>query len=334
MNMDFGFNSQTSKLFPELIVLENTNVCNLRCIHCPIGNGWTDKSSYKASYMKWNIYKKIIDEISNYKIEQLIFSPAGENFIHPEFIDQLDYAKQKKINKITIITNGLTLDNRAIINKKKSNITNIEAILRNEPEVINISLDAAKKETYKKIRIGSDYHRVWSNVHRLINHRDKKNYKTKIMLNIIQQEENNDEVNLFKEYWGNLADRILVRPYLTNLGLTPNKTKDKLPKRWPCPQLWKRITINVHGNLRFCVVDWDDKSEIKSLEHFSIKEIWNGQKYDELRSFHLKGDFKSGQSICETCTDWKGMRWDWGYEKALEALRGDKKIPDMPTPLD
>ena len=132
--------------------------------------------------MKWNTYKKVIDEISEYEIQQLIFSPEGENLVHPQFIDQLNYAKRKKIERITIITNALTLDNKAIINNKKSNITNIDAILSNEPEVINISLDAAKKETYEKIRVGSDYHRVWSNVHRLINHRNKENLKTKIIL--------------------------------------------------------------------------------------------------------------------------------------------------------
>ena len=38
------------------------------------------------------------------------------------------------------------------------------------------------------------------------------------MLNIIEQKENNDEVELFKNYWGGVADRILVRPYLNNLG--------------------------------------------------------------------------------------------------------------------
>lgn len=334
MKTNYTFNSSESKKFPELIVLENTNVCNLRCIHCPIGNGWTETPHYRPQYMMWHVYKKIIDEISKFKIQQLIFSPEGENLVHPEFIDQLNYAKNNNIDKITIITNALTLDNNAIINKKKSNISNIEAILANEPEVINISLDAARKETYEKIRVGSDYHRVWSNVHRLINYRDKNKLKTKIMLNIIEQKENNDEVELFKEYWKNSVDRILVRPYLNNLGLTPNKSSRKLPKRWPCPQLWKRISINYKGDIRFCVVDWDDKSVLGNIENNSIEKIWNNKNYDKLRSCHLKGDFKTGQSICEKCTDWQGMRWDWGYEKALEALRGDSSIPETPSPLD
>ena len=332
--MNYNFKSDQEKEFPMLIVLENTNVCNLRCIHCPIGNGWTETPHYKPTYMKWKTYKMIIDEISKYQIQQLIFSPEGENLVHPQFIDQLNYAKKNGIEKITVITNGLTLDNRAIINNKKSEITNIEAILSNEPEVINISLDAAKKETYEKIRVGSDYHRVWSNIHRLINSRDKENLKTKIMLNIIEQKENNDEVELFKNYWGGLADRILVRPYLNNLGLTPNKSKDKIPERWPCPQLWKRVSINAKGDIRFCVVDWDDKSVMGNIEKNSIKSIWENQEYNNLRNCHLNGDFKSGQSICDGCTDWKGMRWDWGYEKALEALRGDQTIPETPSPLD
>lgn len=332
--MKYDFKSDLEKKFPMLVVLENTNVCNLRCIHCPIGNGWTETPHYKPKYMKWEIFKKIVDEIANYNIQQLIFSPEGENLVHPEFIDQLNYSKERGIKKITIITNALTLDNNAMIKGKKTTKTNFEAILENEPEVINISLDAAKKKTYEKIRVGSDYHRVWSNVHRLINHRNKKNYKTKIMLNIIEQEENNDEVELFKNYWKDEADRIIVRPYLNNLGLTPNKKKYNFTDRWPCPQLWKRVSINANGDIRFCVVDWDDKSALGNIKNISIKEIWQSEKYKKLRKCHVNNDFKSGQSICEKCTDWKGMRWDWGYEKALDALRGEKNIPDYPAPLD
>ena len=162
--MKYDFKSNSEKKFPMLIVLENTNVCNLRCIHCPIGNGWTETPHYKPTYMKWNTYKKVIDEISEYEIQQLIFSPEGENLVHPQFIDQLNYAKRKKIERIT------------------------------------------------------------------------------------------------------------------------------------------------------------------------IKSIWESQEYNDLRKCHQKGDFKSGQSICEACTDWRGMRWDWGYEKALDALRGDKTIPEYIVP--
>ena len=125
-----------------------------------------------------------------------------------------------------------------------------------------------------------------------------------------------------------------MRPYLNNLGLTPNKAGRKLPKRWPCPQLWKRISINSKGDIRFCVVDWDNKSVMGNIENNSIEKIWNNKNYNKLRSCHLEGDFKTSQSICEKCTDWQGMRWDWGYEKALEALRGDASIPETPSPLD
>ena len=79
-------------------------------------------------------------------------------------------------------------------------------------------------------------------------------------------------------------------------------------------------------------MDWDDKS-VGNRKKFDQKYLAN-QEYNNLRKFHLNGVFKSGQSICESCTDWKGMRWDWGYEKALEALRGDQTIPETPSPLD
>lgn len=332
-----NFPNNQSKEFPMLIVLENTNVCNLRCIHCPIGQGWTETEHYKPTYLKWEIFKKIIDEISENHITQLIFSPEGENFVHPQFIDQLNYCKEKGIENITVITNGFNLDNKAIIKGKKSDLTNNKALLKANPEVINISLDAATKETYEKIRVGSNFHRVWGNIHNLIYLRNQMNSKTKIMLNIIEQKENNDEVELFLKYWSPYVDRVLVRPYLNNLGLTPNKkeiNKSIIDNRWGCPQFWKRISINAKGDIRFCVVDWDDKSIVGNIKFQKIKEIWQGPEYERMRSCHKHGKYKEAHDICDKCTDWTGMRWDWGYEKALTALRGDENIPDLPTPLD
>ena len=72
---------------------------------------------------------------------------------------------------------------------------------------------------------------------------------TKLMLSIIDQPESHEEVEDFVKYWTPLVDRVLVRPYLANLGLTEDAGNLGIKERWPCPQFWKRITINAHGEL-------------------------------------------------------------------------------------
>jgi len=42
----YGFQSPEAAAFPSIIVLENTTVCNLRCIHCPQGQGYPEREDY------------------------------------------------------------------------------------------------------------------------------------------------------------------------------------------------------------------------------------------------------------------------------------------------
>ncbi len=336
-----GFQSPSAQEFPPIIVLETTTVCNLKCVHCYHGQGYTEHPDYHAVFMEWDIFKKAMDEVAANKITVMRISPAGEALLHPQFLDQLAYIKELGIKPTDLTTNGLTLDLPA---REKGKIlpgkTILERMLELEIELVDISLDAATKDSYESIRVKSDYHRVWSNIHRFLYLRQKMNSKTKLMLSIIDQPESKDEVEKFKEYWTPLVDRVIVRPYLESLGLTPPKPGtfvDQMVKkgieRWPCPQFWKRVTITPEGWIRFCVVDWLDKSKVGDLRNTTIKELWHSTEYGRLRSCHLNGEFEQAHAICGPCTDWMGMRWDWGFEVAVAAAMGNTSTPAAPPPL-
>jgi len=335
----YGFTIEGSEEFPPMIVLENTTVCNLRCIHCPQGQGYPEREDYKAVYMPWDVYTKAIDEIAQHKITLLRYSPAGEALIHPQFIDQVRYAKEKGVGPIDLTTNGLTLDNQAIeYEKKVPGKTFLDRLLELGIDIIDISLDAATREKYEKIRLLSNYHRVWSNIHRLLYLREKLKAPTKLMLSIIDQPESHDDVEMFVKYWTPLVDRVIVRPYLENLGLTPHRPGSiaeqmKDVPRWPCPQFWKRITISPEGYIRFCVVDWLDETKMGHVRTHSIQEIWKSAEYTRLRGCHLAGDYAGAHPICGPCTDWMGMRWEWGFEVAVGAVMGRKEYPSAPPPM-
>jgi MoaA/NifB/PqqE/SkfB family radical SAM enzyme len=338
-HVSYGFQSREAEEFPSMVILENTTVCNLRCIHCPQGQGYPDHPDYHAVYMQWDVYKKAIDEIAENKITLLRYSPSGEALIHPQFLDQVAYAKAKGITPVNLTTNGLTLDNPAIEDGKRNRAkTILERLLELKIDIIDISLDAATREKYEQIRLRSNYHRVWSNIHRLLYLREKLKAPTKLMLSIIDQPESHDDVETFVKYWTPLVDRVLVRPYIENLGLTPHKPGTIVERvgeveRWPCPQFWKRVSISPDGSIRFCVVDWLDKTVVGNVKTDSIKELWHSAEYERLRRAHLEGRYGDAHHLCGPCTDWMGMRWEWGFEVAVGAVMGDKKGPAAPPPL-
>lgn len=335
----YGFQSPEAVEFPQIIVLENTTVCNLRCIHCPQGQGYPDHPDYHALYMEWDVYKKAVDEIAEHKITLLRFSPSGEALIHPQFLDQVAYAKARGITPLNLTTNGLTLDNPAFLHGKRvPGKTILDVLLETGIDIIDISVDAATRASYERIRVGSNFHRVWSNIHRLLYLREKKKAPTKLMLSIIVQPESQEEVDQFVRLWTPLVDRVIVRPYLENLGLTPPKPGTVVQQldgvqRWPCPQFWKRVSISPDGSIRFCVVDWLDRTVVGNVKTHSIRELWYSAEYERLRKAHLEGRYGEAHRLCGPCTDWMGMRWDWGFEVAVSAVMGDRNAPSAPPPL-
>jgi len=48
--------------FPPVVMIEPTNICNLKCPMCPSGNGTLKRAK---GYMEFSTFKIIIDEIKN-----------------------------------------------------------------------------------------------------------------------------------------------------------------------------------------------------------------------------------------------------------------------------
>lgn len=305
--MKYDFQSQDAAMFPPMVIVDVTNVCNMRCTHCPhsaIAKG----DGYKATFMKDSLFRKIVDEMAEHRADLLRIASDGESLLHPDVIPMLRYAKGRLECPVNLTTNGMLLEENVAGD-----------LLDMGLDLIDVSIDAFSAETYEKVRLGGDYERVVKNTKRLIALRDgRKDSKTKIMVSIIDQPAVSHEVGAFNDYWSGKADLVLIRKYNDCHGMVGAPGKAKV-ERWPCPQLWKRITINCDGRVKYCVEDWLSKTAIGDLNSESIREIWQGQTYRKLRSLHTEGEYK-GVTLCDECTDWQNSPWDYGYDHALKKL--------------
>jgi MoaA/NifB/PqqE/SkfB family radical SAM enzyme len=308
--MKYGFPSEKAKRFPLMVILDVCNVCNLECIHCPHVT-LKKEASYQPTFLRWEWFDKIAREVGSHPGTLLRYASDGESLLHPRFIDMVEHANRLGVKPQNLTTNGLLLD------EKKSRV-----LLKAGIDVIDISIDAFRKETYEKIRRKSNFHRVMANVHKLIELRDRISPKTKIMVSIVNQPEAAKEIDEFVNYWNPLVDRVLVRNFCNVLGLV-NKSEDEkgfVPDRYPCPQFWKRVTITCTGHFRFCVEDWRNETIIGHVEDTSIEEIWKGETYERLRQLHLEGRYDE-ISVCKDCTDWQASPWEYGYEYAIARIQ-------------
>ena len=149
--------------FPNIMNIEPTNLCNLKCIYCP-----REKALKGNGMMDWKVYTRIIDEITEYKpLIMLHLFKDGESFLHPKFINMITYAKKKNVAKtIHLNSNALCWSDRVI-----------DELLDSGIDDITVSFDAARASTYKKHKGFDCLDKAERQVINLLKKREKRNLK-------------------------------------------------------------------------------------------------------------------------------------------------------------
>jgi MoaA/NifB/PqqE/SkfB family radical SAM enzyme len=294
---------------PPMVVLDVTNTCNLKCIHCPQPL-LQARPDFKPLHLKWEHFKKIADEIA--EVDQPILlriAGDGEPLIHPQLVEMVEYAKANTKAVVNVTTNGLILD------QEKA-----DRLLKAGVDLVDFSIDGFSK------RVGGKYERLLANIFRFLDRRAALRANTKMMVSFIAQKENQEEAEPFRAFWSQFADRVLVRQLHSAVGQV--KVEESTERnaaggraRFPCPHLWKRLTIDFRGQIKYCAHDWvyDEGVTIGRIEDNGLREVWSGERLAALRRNHTSGDYPEGE-VCTTCTDWASTRWDMGYERLIDRV--------------
>jgi len=289
-----GFETEAAAEFPRYLMYDVNNVCNARCPFCP-QSSIAVADNFSPTQIDWNIFKKTIEEAARYPVELVRFTGDGEPLLHPRMTDMIGYARELGFGKINLTTNGSLLKGERL-----------DRLLASPPHVIDISLDAHTPETYALYRVGLNFEDTVANIHELLRRRDPA--KTKVILSIISHPGIEGEVKDFQDYWMDQVDEVAVRSLHTNLGTIELDDRQPLPSRWPCPHLWQRLVVDFRGHIRFCPIDWHDKSYVGKADSMTLHEAWHGPKLKELRERHLSGNYRDC-GVCEKCTDWSTTKW-------------------------
>jgi len=169
-----------------------TNKCNLRCIMCA-RNSLEKYPEYLEKEMSLNDFKYIINQFPRLKI--LSMTGLGENLLNKDFLEMLKFAKSKRLY-VEFFDNFYFLDEK--ISEKLIDI-GVDKIIA--------SIDGATKETYEKIRIGSNFNRVVANVKNLILLKKTKKSNLNIVFNYVINKYNLKETVKFVELVSKISER-------------------------------------------------------------------------------------------------------------------------------
>jgi MoaA/NifB/PqqE/SkfB family radical SAM enzyme len=130
------------------IYIEVTNQCNLNCRTC-VRNSWGDQ----PGSMILDQFQTIIAHINRIEpTPEIFFGGYGEPLSHPDIVTMIQLARKSKA-KTSLITNG------TLLSQEMS-----EALLEAGLDMLWVSIDGAKPESYQDIRLGDHLPQIIENL--------------------------------------------------------------------------------------------------------------------------------------------------------------------------
>ena len=269
------------------ILIEPVSTCNSRCPFC----FQTDKSFTKKPYMgvmDMSLFKKVVDEADNLGVGAITLASRGEPTLHKNFVDMLDYLGNKKnIFEIKINTNATFLSEKIA-----------HSIFKNKITQVVISADHYQKEEYERLRKNSNFEKILVNVDRLFKIRKmyKENY-TEIRVSGIDADKNLNREK-FKNFWIKRSDHVTSSYPFERWNTYENQVHKEIND--PCENLWDRMYVWFDGKVNPCDADYKSKLSFGDVNQDNIKNIWNNNVINKLRTSHLN-DKRHDFNPCDRC---------------------------------
>lgn len=284
------------QLFPRVVTIELTNLCNAKCWMCP-----NPTMSRKKIFMDDALFDKIYDECKihaeNGLLKRIGFCGVGDPLLHKSFI-----AFSKKIDHMTdavlLSTNAIGMDEELAL-----------CVARCFTEV-SISINASNAEDYAKT-MGvkpSKYAETVASVELFLETKERINSNITVSLRLTDWDETQFDAASataeLRQRYGSSVNSIKCVPGMSWAGkkVSPSKMPHLLMMDAPCGYLFEYLEIESNGDIALCCEDAEGEAFKGDFDArtSSLQDIWQHPKYVHYRNVHLKGGIDK-LPLCDTC---------------------------------
>jgi len=274
------------KFYPNGAVIDLTTICPAHCFFCYRANKNEIKkvSNFKNQTMKFDIYKRIIDELVNYDTITWISlsGSSGEPLMIENLHDYSIYAREKKhFTDIVINTVGFNVNQQ-----------NVAKLLNSFTE-ISISLDSLDANSYSMIHPPLDYHKIVKNIHTLLNVKNEIKSQCTIKIRFTENEYNTGQYELFENYWKQYNVETYWRRKHSFIDII--KEMSNINGRINCNQPEKIVNVTIDGEITTCCLNYNRNPTFGSLLEKPLSAIWNSYEMNNWRTNRL-------HTTCKNCS--------------------------------
>jgi hypothetical protein len=303
--------------YPSEIILELTNLCNLKCRYCHF-HGGDEPKRRTLSHMEERIWKKVLDEIDSWtQPVTLATHGAGEPLLYGQLESVLRRISEIPNVNAGFMTNAMRLDEQ-----------NIQLIMENNVKWLALSIDGVNPKTHDYFRVNARLDQIEANVIKLIEAKRRLGTDTpKLHFNMVGYPEILDQLQPYLLKWLPHASQVTLAAFrpIGSRHLWENRAPFVFQ---PCHLIEKQLVIGVNGEVGLCCEDIHIDVPLGNVLDQSILDIYNNSpKLVGYRSAHQEGKIDN-LVLCRDCHV-------WACDKVTDRLSftlGDMEIEETITP--
>jgi len=309
--------------YPLNVLVEVVNKCNLECIMCLSSHRKGD-----TKVISQDTISKLLTEFKENNLPALMFGAGDEPLMFSDIDQFWKEANSSGIMDIFIFTNGTLLNEdmcKKILEHEVSRVyISLDAATEETYQQIRLTNNKIHDEVKNNQNLTilnskqNELQSIENNIKRLIELRNSRNLQLpQIRVSYTVQSRNKHEIEMFKEKWQDVVDFIEFQE-------TQNIQFDNLAKlseteRWKrrppmykenykkdCKAPFHSATVWSDGSVIPCCTFQGKNLTLGNINGVpelgipaqSLKELWNGEKINELREQFRTGELNI---VCQSC---------------------------------
>lgn len=275
-----------TKVLPQAVYIEPTNLCNLKCLMCPHGHGLINEKGM----LDYSLFSKIMNDIEAIpNFNPLIgLHMNGEPLLHKKLPDMIAHASGIGL-KTLIHTNGMLMNETISTQLVQAGLSEV-----------SFSFEGETPKKYESLRRNSDYKQVKENIQNFL----KYIKKTKVVIEVLKFR-NKDALAISEAFKNEFPGAYFKSFFASNWHGTINmpelnETLIYAEKSSMCKAAQEVFAISWDGLVHPCCLDYNNELIIGDMKTQSIRDVWYGEQRRQVLNKMEKGLYKD-LSICKQC---------------------------------
>lgn len=276
-------NKNDIPVFPRVVRIEPSSLCNLKCIHCPTGNVNMKRGLMNEKTFS-NILASIKDNLEYIKV--VVMYHGGEPLLNKNFFSMVSEINKLGIPFIKTVSNGMLLTDE--ISKQ---------ICESALNQIEFSLDGTSPEENDFIRKNSNFYKVAANIKKLLQLKEITKSEINIIISTTQFIKKDQNIDNAEDLIPEIPD-YLKQEFADEIKENKISFKAFYAMKWPklptntqlfeeialvkenknyCDQLFNMIIVRANGDIVPCCYDLTSAVVLGNINDNSLKDIWNNK---------------------------------------------------------